>query len=284
MDDREELEHVPWQELLVAAQPEDRQRRTVYVGAGLVAALVVGVALSRMVWAPAPAPSPLPPTDITSPEAASTGEEPVLPDLTGLPMYSEADLMASPPDPAERAAIARAEWFVADYFTADLDPSGSADVRAALPEGVLAGFPQDLTEGISYVEWARAFRVAAVGDGSYRVGVLFRTLSAPPDRGFVRQPVRAVEVLVAVRADGGSAVLDLPAPLPMPAGPEPVDLPAPADPPPGVVEAAVADASAWGTEPRFVSAHALGGGWRVVVTVADSAGKRWPLAVRVGGG
>jgi hypothetical protein len=280
MDDREELEQVPWQDLLAEAEPGDERRRVVYLGAGLVGAMLIGMVVTRMWWDPGPPAEPVSPA-VVEEEPESVG--PVsMPEVPGLPLYSEADLMALPPDPGARAAVAKAEWFVTDYFTADFEPTGSADVRAALPGGVPTSFPQDGIEGISYVEWARAFRVEPSGDGAFRVGVVFRTLAAPPDRGFVRQPVRAVEVLVAVRPDGGASILDLPTPIVMPAGPDPVDLPSPTeDAPEPVVDAAVAQVAGWGTEPRVVSTHRMATGWRVVVTVADSAGNRWPLAVRV---
>jgi hypothetical protein len=280
MDDREELEQVPWQDLLAEAEPGDERRRAMYLGAGLIGAMLVGMVVARMWWEPGPAPVPVAPAGVEEePESA----DPVsMPEVPGLPLYSEADLMALPPDPGARAAMAKAEWFVTDYFTADLEPTGAADVRAALPDGAPTSFPQDRVDGVSYVEWARAFRVETEADGSFRVGVVFRTLAAPPDRGFVRQPVRAVEVLVAVRSDGGASILDLPAPIAVPAGPDPVDLPDPTpDPPDAVVEAAVAQLAGWGSEPRVVSAHRMSVGWRVVVTVVDSAGNRWPLAVRV---
>ena len=193
--------------------------------------------------------------------------------------------MADPPDPGARAAVVRAEWFVTDYFTADLEPDGSAEVRAALPTGaVLPEFPQDGGEGISYVEWARAFDVEPSGDGDYVVSVAFRTLGAPPGRGFSRQPVRAVSVLVGVSDGGGATVLDLPSPIPLPAGPEPDPWPEEmADPPQDVVDIAAARASAWGIEPRISSAAQVGEVWRVVVTVADDVGNRWPLVVMVEG-
>ncbi len=37
----------------------------------------------------------------------------------------------------------------------------------------------------------------------------------------------------------------------------------------------------WGTEPRLVSASAVAEGWRVVMTIADGVGNRWPLAIVV---
>jgi len=107
-------------------------------------------------------------------------------------------------------------------------------------------------------------------------------LAAPPDRGFSRQPVRAVAILVAVTEDGGTTVLDLPTPVRLPAGPEPVPWPDGVDdPPPAVLDEATGLAGLWGTEPRVVSAHPVDGGWRVVVTVADGVGNRWPMAVVV---
>jgi hypothetical protein len=135
------------------------------------------------------------------------------------------------------------------------------------------------------VEWARAYRVEAVGDGTYRVAVAFRTLGAPPDRGFTRQPVRAVEVLVAVGGDDGTLVLDLPAPLVLPAGPETaVWEGVAATPPQQIIDLVAVRASLWGTEPRIVSASQRDGEWRVVVTVADAVGARWPFVLRLAGG
>ncbi|HLA65869.1 MAG TPA: hypothetical protein VJP05_00050 [Acidimicrobiia bacterium] len=284
VDDREELEQVPWADLMAETDPEDRRRRTLYLAAGLLGAMVLGVLVARSWWSPASVPAIAPGTTLAGDDEVASSAATV-PDLTGLPLYSEADLMADPPDPAARAAVVRAEWFVTDYFTADLEPDGSAEVRAALPTGaVLPDFPQDGGEGISYVEWARAFDVEPASDGEYLVSVAFRTLGAPPGRGFSRQPVRAVSVLVGVSDGGGATVLDLPSPIPLPAGPEPAPWPEETvDPPQQVVDVAAARASAWGSEPRISSAAQVGDIWRVVVTVADSVGNRWPLVVMVAG-
>jgi len=281
MDEREELEHMPWADLMAAAEPEDRRRRAMYLVAGALGSMVLGVLIARSWWAPSP------PASILAPDttlAATDGDQTSLPELPGLPLYSEADLMADPPDPFARAAMVRAEWFVTDYFTSDFEPNGSADVRAALPTGPMPAFPQDDGDGISYVEWARAFKVEEAGDGAYRVSVAFRMLGAPPDRGFSRQPVQAVDILIAVSDDGGTTVLDLPAPTRMPAGPEPVPWPDGVDDAPqSVIDEAAALAGFWGSEPRIVSAHPVDGGWRVVLTVADGVGNRWPMAVVIDG-
>lgn len=280
MSDREEIEHVPWSELM--EESDERRRRALYLAAGLIGAVVLGVILARAWWAPStPAAVPVETGPVTS--AGETAVAAPTTSVPELPLYSEADLMADPPDPSVRAAVARAEWFVTDYFTADFEPSGSADVRSALPGGSkLPNLPQDGSEGVSYVEWARAYRVEEVGVGLYSVGVVFRTLGAPPDSGFSRQPVRAVEVTVEVTPDGGTTVVDLPAPAVLPLGPEPQPWSDDQEPAPEAVsERGLAEAAAWGTEPRLVASQRTASGWRLVLTVADAVGNRWPLAIAV---
>lgn len=271
----EELEHVPWADLMAESEPEDRRRRTIYLGAAIVGAMVLGVIVARTWWVAPPMPTSVAPS-AEVPIAATT-----LPILPELPLYSEADLMADPPDPAARLAMVRAEWFVTDYFTADLEPSGSAEVRAALPASVAMELSLDIGAAVSYVEWARAYRVEEAGDGIYRVAVAFRTLAAPPDRGFTRQPVRAVEVLIAVEGEGAT-VVDLPSPAFVALGPEAWAFEGEeATPPQEIVDQVSTRASLWGMEPRIVSARHLDGEWRVVVTIADFAGARWPFALRL---
>ncbi len=274
----EELEHVPWADLMAESEPEDRRRRTIYLGVAIVGAMVLGVIVARTWWAAPSLPPPVAPS-AEVPIAATS-----LPAVPELPLYSEADLMADPPDPAARLAMVRAEWFVTDYFTADLEPSGSAEVRAALPASVAAELSLDVGAAVSYVEWARAYRVEEAGNGVYRVAVVFRTLGAPPDRGFTRQPIRAVEVLIAVEGDGAT-VIDLPSPAFVALGPEIAAFEGEeASPPQEIVDQVSTRASLWGTEPRIVSARHLDGEWRVVVTIADGVGARWPLAMRVTAG
>jgi hypothetical protein len=285
MDDHEEFEHVPWSELNAAASPS--RPRSLYLAAAVVGAIVFGVLVGRFMGGPATPAAPG--TSIEGGETERAAAEPSttigLPELPGL--YSEADLMAFPMVTPERAAATRAEWFVYDYFTADMEPTGSADVLSALPAGaVLPEMPQDSASSLSYVEWARAFRVEEIGGGEYRVGVVFRLLGAPPDRGFFRLSARAVEVTVLVDEDGGTVVADLPAPIALPAGPEPAAWPdeGSEEIPAEVVDHAIVLARAWGDEPRVVVGQAVDGGWRVVLTLADEVGNRWPFAVRVSSG
>jgi hypothetical protein len=286
MEEHEEYEQIPWSEL--TNRPPDGRRRSIYLIAGGLGALILVVLVARAFLSPSPA-DPLAPavtlaqseTTTTAAAATATTTAPASPAPSLL--YREEDLMAFPATPGERAAVARAEWFVTDYFTADLEPSGSADVRTALPAGAeVPDMPQDAAASLSYVEWARAFRVEELGDGLFRVGVVFRTLGAPPDRGFYRLPVRAVEVLVQVNEDGGSVVADLPAPVALPAGPEPAGWPEESqEPPHRVADAALRLVAGWGQDPRLVSAQRSEQGWRVVLTLADEVGNRWPAAVFV---
>lgn len=280
----EDIESVPWGELIADGPPPHDLRRLATLVVALLGAAVVGAVVARAAWVPSaptviapglPA-TALPAVDDPVVPAGSTTTTPLL------PVYSEADLMADPPDPDERTAVVRAEWFVTDYFTADYEPAGSADVRAALPgSALIPDLPQDGSDGISYVEWARAFDVAPAGTGAYLVSVAYRALGAPADGAFVRLPVRAVEVMVQVD-DSGASVVDLPRPASLPAGPEPPPWPEEAAPPPAeIVDRAAVRAGVWGTEPRLVSAAAVAEGWRVVMTVADGVGNRWPLAVVV---
>jgi len=282
--EHEEVESVPWGDLLEEARPRPDVRRVAYIAAGLVGAVVMGAVIARAWWTPS-APTVIAPASPVASAADGPQAAPSASTTTTVPpLYSEADLMADPPDPEARAAVTRAEWFVTDYFTADFEPTGSADIRAALPGAAeLPDLPQDGSGGISYVEWARAFDVvpAPSGGGDYLVSVAFRTLAAPPDGAFIRLPVRAVEVVVGVES-GGSSVLDLPRPISVPVGPEPPAWPEPDESaPPEIVDRAAARASVWGAEPRVVSTAAIESGWRVVMTVADDVGNRWPVALVV---
>ncbi|MBM3695764.1 MAG: hypothetical protein FJW79_07520 [Actinobacteria bacterium] len=290
MDEPEEFEQIPWSEL--TARPPDGRRRTLYLVAGGLGALVLTVLVARAFLTPSPT-VPTAPAVTVSQEATTSSTDAGSPPTSAAAavatapalLYREADLMAFPATPGERAAVARAEWFVTDYFTADLEPTGSSDLRAALPAGAdLPDMPQDSAGGLSYVEWARAFRIEEVAPGRFRVGVAFRALGAPPDRGFYRLSVRAVEVTVQVTPDGGSTVMDLPAPVAFPAGPEPPPWPQESgEAPSWVAQQALATVAGWGTEPRLLAAQADGDGWRVVLTLADEVGNRWPVTVRVDG-
>lgn len=278
MDQHDDVESIPWSELLETTDRSAGRLRVATLAVTLIGAVVLGAVVARGWWAPA-APTIIAPGD---PVSVGPVTEAAPGDFVALP--AEADLRAVPADAGVRAAVARAEWFVFDFFTADTEPVDGGDVRAALPERAeVPAMPQDGAEGISYVEWARAFKAEAVGDGTYLVSVVFRVLGAPPDGDFVRLPVRAVQIHVDVLGDG-AAILDLPRPIPLPTGPEPTSWPdVAADPPAAVLDRVVAQVSSWGSEPRIVTAAETETGWRVVVTVTDDLGHRWPVSVLVDG-
>jgi hypothetical protein len=284
MDEHEEYEQIPWSQL--TGGPPDGKRRILYMVAAGLGTLVLAILVARA-FLSSPGETVAPGSTLAEEgEDAGLVTSPTEAGAAGLGLlYREADLMAFAGSLGERVAVTRAEWFVTDYFTADLEPSGSADVRAALPAGAeVPELPQDSAASLSYVEWARAFRVEEVGDGLFRVGVAFRALGAPPDRGFYRLPVRAVEVTVLVNDEGGSVVADLPTPVSVPAGPEPAAWPEESvEAPRRVADAALAMVAGWGTEPRLVSSSRGGEGWRVVLTLADEVGNRWPASVFVAG-
>ncbi len=279
----EEYEHVPWSELAAEARPD--RRRLAYLAAGLLVAVAVGLVGVRTLGAGGGVPVSVTEASLASPPSSLAGAStlpPAGPVAAAQPeLFSEADLRAGTGGDGAALAAMRAEWFVVDYFTADRDPRGSLDVRTALPgDASLPALAQDGPVGpLSYVEWARAFRVEDLGGGLHRVAVAFRTVAGPDGALLERLPVRAVEIVVRV-GDLGLAVVDLPAPasLPLDVGyaPWPDDGQAlPAD----LARQAITDAEAWGHDAEVTMASRAASGWRVVVSVADEAGVAWPLVL-----
>jgi len=269
-DPTEQVEQIPWSELLAE---EQRSRPWLgYVGVAAVAAVALGFIVSQLFQSgPGPATVPVS-TAVVAPAPTVALPSPAI--------YSEADLLAALPDQESAAAVTRAEWFVADYFTVDGEADRAAQVGAGLA-GVAAPNPTGL--GVSYVEWARAVRVEPLGDHRYRVTVAYRTLSG--EGTFTRNPVQAVAVTVTADSAGGTIVEDLPSPAVLPAPPEvrpslqpPVEVKLAAE----VEQVALAEATRWGVDPRIVAATESDGRQRVVIEVTDSSGWRWPLVLWVG--
>ncbi len=268
----EVFEHVPWAHL--AEPPREKKLRVAYVAAGAIALAALGALAARSINR-----SPEPP-----PVAVSSAETTPLvhalpPPPSRVEALTEADLLAVTPGRGEVSAAVRAEWFVSDYFSSGGNPGAHQAVLDALPEGSRLG--SDSGAGFSsYVEWAATTRIEAIGTNQFRSTVLFRILVSEGEAGYVRLPVQAVDVMVAVDAGGGTRVMDLPMPATVPPGPpfpawsEPVEeIPAP------VQTAALRIAGSWGDEASVVEASRREGGWRVVVGVADEAGIRWPLTL-----
>lgn len=118
MDQDETVESVPWSELLDDVEPSQDIRRIAYLVAGLLGAVVLGAVIARAWWSPSPPVVIAPGIPVTADVAPPVDGSAAVPTATmsTFPLYSEADLMADPPDPGERAAIVRAEWFVTDFF------------------------------------------------------------------------------------------------------------------------------------------------------------------------
>jgi hypothetical protein len=180
--------------------------------------------------------------------------------------------MAIDPAALDREVAAYAEWYASRYFTR----SGSAPLSD--PHQGVEILPNSGVE--SYVESAHAIEVEPLSAARRQVTVVVRTLAATdPDAGFVRQPDRAVEIMVRI-GDGGLEVEDLPRPA---AVPSPVSVLSPLTnvDRPDLVEAARRYLSQFGTaaESSFGVGVAADGRTRVGLLVTDEMGAAWPYVV-----
>jgi hypothetical protein len=265
----EEHEEIPWS-MLVEGERRARSR-TWYAAAAIIVALVGVVAGYRWVEGhrhgePAAPTAPAPATSSTLAETTTTT------------LLSEADLMAVEPAAAHLAAVARAEWFVTDYFTFDGSPA--PEFLEAFPDDAVLPSLTQFGDGsaVSFVEWARAYAVRAHTDG-YVVTVLFRTLYENAEGRFERSPVRAVDVVVLV-ADEQTAIADLPTPVEPPVGREFTGWPtSTAEASDAAVATALAYASRFTVDPALVESGSVDGEWRVVFSVDDPSGASIPMVV-----
>jgi hypothetical protein len=263
--EEEHFDSIPWSSLI--PQTQDRPW-LVYVAAGAVVALVLGVLASRSVGTNPPAASPV--TDITSPPVTGAAVPP-----TSQPL-SEADLRADFEPGAEGVAAAamRAEWFVTDYFTLD----GAGGRQAELAGALGRPFYTVASDATTYVEWAKAWEVVAEGDGGYRVSVAYRSITAA-GAVFERGLVHGVAVRVQVGAEGGTRVVDLPEPVHLPPAPTLADLPLPEPVPEDVAVQARENASNWGGGATATVIEGINdnGRWRVMLELSDTQGTLWPM-------
>ncbi len=272
----DEYEEIPWSTLL--AEHRQGRTKTLYLAAAVILAVVVGFAGVRWLTAPGHGDDAAlaTPADTTTTEAGIEDSTSTSTTATSVP--SEADLMAVQPSVAELTAVARAEWFVTDYFTID-GPIPEELLSAFVNDASLPELPGRADADISYVEWARAFDIRPTARG-YAVSVVFRSLTEEPSGAFVRGPVRAVDVLVAVD-DGQTAIADLPIPIMPPVyhmidGWMQTD-----DEAHGEAIAATLDyAGMFDEEAEIVQSGSAGPDWRVVFTIGDRSGNRWPVVMR----
>jgi len=290
-DEPQEFEQIPWSHLVPIQK--DRTAQLALIGIAALAALLAVVFLMRGRSSPSPTvaqPAALPPVTTVG----AIGLEPAivapLPDAPaadpaaegGPRIYSEADLMAVLPPPRpdlELMAIARAEWFVTDYFTIDGDPGLAEGVAAAMPDAV--DLPVSDGSQISYVEWARAVDAVSDSSGAITVTVWFRTLVGDGADGFTRTAVRAVDVAFQVDETEKLVVTD----VPILSAVEPLGIAAPwpdqTAPPGDVVAAAAAEAAGFGADPTLIESGRDDVGWRLVFSVGDASGLRFPIVVRM---
>jgi len=271
----DEYEEIPWSTLL----SEHRQGRTktLYLAAAVIVAVVVGFVGIRWLTAPGHGDEP----DFAAPvetTMAETAAEVVAATTTTAAVLSEADLMAVQPSVAEMAAVARAEWFVTDYFTID-GPLPEELISAFVNDALLPDLPGSADADISYVEWARAFDIRPTATG-YAVSVVFRSLTEEPDGAFARGPVRAVDVLVAV--DGGeTAIAELPIPI-LPPVYHTIDgwMESEGEANDEAIAATLDYAGMFDENAVVVQSGTSGPEWRVVFTIGDRSGNRWPVVMR----
>jgi hypothetical protein len=264
----EHYDSIPWSSFI----PQNRDRPwLVYVAAGAVVALVVGVLAARSLQSAA---APLDPVAASLTEVVGT--------IAASPPTSrpiaEADLRAEimAGEAGAQAATMRAEWFVTDYLTRD----GAGGRQAELAGALGRPSPTEDSAITTYVEWARAWEAVPEGDGRFRVSVAFRSITAT-DAGFVRDLTKGVAVRVQVAADGGTRVYDLPEPAELPPSPVLAAAAAPQPVPEPIAIRALDRAATWGDGASVVEGINDNGSWRVLIEVADDHGSVWPLVVWV---
>ena len=266
----EEHEEIPWS--MLVDQERRGRSRTWYAVAAIILAVVIGVVGVR--WVDGHRHGEVPANASVSEQPVTTTATPV---PTSTPMLSEADLMAVDQATIGLAAVARAEWFVTDYFTGD-GPPGLERAAALAVDAVLPELPQD-DDKVSFVEWARASAIRPHVAGVV-VTVLFRTLYQNNELRYERSSVRAVDVLVLV-ADESTAIGDLPIPVALPTGQDITGWMHPTrDAPPDAASQAIEQASSLGDNPTVLDSGSSGPDWRVVLLVDDPSGLRFPVAVR----
>jgi hypothetical protein len=274
----DEYEEIPWSTLLT----EHRQgrSRTLYLAAAVIVAAVIGFVGIRWLTSPDHGDQSglVAPAGTTTTEGIVEEFESTTTTTTTTTILSEADLMAVQPSIAELSAIARAEWFVTDYFTVD-GPLPEELISAFVNDAALPDLPGAADADISYVEWARAFDIRANANG-YAVSVVFRSLTEEPDGAFVRSPVRAVDVLVAVD-DRETAIADLPIPI-LPPVYHTIDgwMGTEGDAHDEAIAATLDYAGMFDEEAVVVESGTSGPEWRVVFTIGDRSGNRWPVVMR----
>ncbi|MGB5431398.1 MAG: hypothetical protein WBN71_04010 [Acidimicrobiia bacterium] len=273
----DEYEEIPWSTLL--SEHQQGRTKTLYLAAAVIVAVVLGFVGIRWLTAPGHGDggAVAAQADTTTVPGAGAVESTTTATSTTA-ILSEADLMAVEPSILELSAVARAEWFVTDYFTVD-GPLPEELISAFVNDAMLPDLPSPSDADISYVEWARAFDIRPTESG-YAVSVVFRSLTEEPGGAFIRSPVRAVDVLVAVD-DGETAIADLPIPI-LPPVFHTIDgwMETEGEAHDEAIAATLDYAGMFDEEAVVVQSGTAGPEWRVVFTIGDRSGNRWPVVMR----
>ncbi|MGB5656022.1 MAG: hypothetical protein WBN35_05350 [Acidimicrobiia bacterium] len=273
----DEYEEIPWSTLL--SEHQQGRTKTLYLAAAVIVAVVLGFVGIRWLTAPGHGDggAVAAQADTTTVPGAGAVESTTTATSTTA-ILSEADLMAVEPSILELSAVARAEWFVTDYFTVD-GPLPEELISAFVNDAMLPDLPSPSDADISYVEWARAFDIRPTESG-FAVSVVFRSLTEEPGGAFIRSPVRAVDVLVAVD-DGETAIADLPIPI-LPPVFHTIDgwMETEGEAHDEAIAATLDYAGMFDEEAVVVQSGTAGPEWRVVFTIGDRSGNRWPVVMR----
>ncbi|MGB5187364.1 MAG: hypothetical protein WBO84_09605 [Acidimicrobiia bacterium] len=273
----DEYEEIPWSTLL--SEHQQGRTKTLYLAAAVIVAVVLGFVGIRWLTAPGHGDggAVAAQADTTTVPGAGAVESTTTATSTTATL-SEADLMAVEPSILELSAVARAEWFVTDYFTVD-GPLPEELISAFVNDAMLPDLPSPSDADISYVEWARAFDIRPTESG-FAVSVVFRSLTEEPGGAFIRSPVRAVDVLVAVD-DGETAIADLPIPI-LPPVFHTIDgwMETEGEAHDEAIAATLDYAGMFDEEAVVVQSGTAGPEWRVVFTIGDRSGNRWPVVMR----
>jgi hypothetical protein len=270
----EVYERIPW-ETLEEEKPDRQWIMLAAAGAIVLGALAYTWANNRAVPAQATTVSATVPAS-TAPVAAAPPAAPVAPATSAAPsapvLTAEADLYAVHPERAIDRAAAHAEWFVAEYLTVDGSEESRAMLTALLPGGV--PLPVAPEGARVFVEWVRAMAVEEIGELSYRVTVLARTLAAPAGGDYVRQPALSVEVDVSTAGPTPAVVMVPVVALASPGETHQLQM---AEVPDDV--GATALQASGGTE--VVGGVQDADGWRVIVMAPGADGVGRPVTVSV---
>jgi hypothetical protein len=287
--DSDVVEHVPWDRLTVSAS--ERPPWVPYLVAGAVTVALVAVYLllrpepsapitlapATTVAAPAPAETMVVPSSEPIDPAATTMPAASL-DPLGRPLYAEADLLAFAPIPGESAAASAAEWFVMEYFSSS-NPGRVESLSRMMASGISVDPAGD--EAITYVDWARATDVRAIGDETFAVRVRYRTLVSRDGAGYEPGAAQVVEIVVAAEADGATVILDLPTPVPDASPPErAVDRGEVVALGPEESERLLSELAEVGSGTSLVEITGTETGYRVVFDALDAHGVSWRYATR----